>query len=672
MNEALKQRLLNEAVRIGDELLRRAERDENGLFWKTMSLNTESGRRQIDWLASTSIYAGVSGIALFLLELYEQTKAEKYLQAALSGMNWVEQYCHDNPTDFYAFYTGRLGVAYAMLRTAEVTGDRCYLQEALDIARPCLSFLNYEHRIDDLLNGLSGALLALIHLHAATGEVWTLEAADQLIYHLLTRAHYGLEGLYWDRNGQQIRGLCGFSHGAAGVGFVFLELAHYFQNDAFLWPAEQAFLYESRYFDAGQKNWGDFRKGIYTTGNYEKHERAFLAGDMAFFTEPGYMNAWCHGAVGIGLSRLRAFALTGKELYAAEVQAAVERNAAADLEPIHSFNLCHGLGGNAELFIEAYRTFHDETYLQPAVKTAETALALRQKGEIYLSGYQVEGVNEEDNSLLMGSAGVGYFYLRLAAPDQVPSILSPQVASVCTADTSTMTYINLSPAAVRKIVMEKGFGRTLYILEKQEPEKEKAILDQLAALDNRSAFKEAFIDLVQTAVETQPIDYQQRLLDVFSLERVKLKLDEAVPSWAWLHIKESVQKEQAKRLATLNEEALMGLRLVLDSWITIKLTAWRWALAAPDEWLNNPAVQPQPYPVILKAGAAGVEEIELAPFTYEILNAFQTGRCVESVVRETAAGFGIDAADLETELKVKQLSLQQIREAIYAGILVEA
>jgi lantibiotic modifying enzyme len=165
--------------------------------------------------------------------------------------------------------------------------------------------------VDDLINGNSGTLLGLLHLHAASGEKWILESIDCFIRHLVDRANHGPAGLYWDRSPQLISGLFGFSHGAAGIGFVFLELGHYFQNEAFYTIARQAFLYEGYFFNQAKKhkNWPDLRRGIYSDDDYREHQKAFLEGDMDFFTSGGDMNAWCHGAAGIGLSRVRAFQL---------------------------------------------------------------------------------------------------------------------------------------------------------------------------------------------------------------------------------------------------------------------------------------------------------------------------------------------------------------------------
>ena len=57
-----------------------------------------------------------------------------------------------------------------------------------------------------------------------------------------------------------------------------------------------AFAYERAHFDASEGNWPDLRD---EPGGTRRGQR--------------YMTAWCHGAPGIALSRLRAYELLGDE-----------------------------------------------------------------------------------------------------------------------------------------------------------------------------------------------------------------------------------------------------------------------------------------------------------------------------------------------------------------------
>ncbi|MDT9110983.1 lanthionine synthetase LanC family protein, partial [Escherichia coli] len=80
----------------------------------------------------------------------------------------------------------------------------------------------------------------------------------------------------------------GFSHGSSGVALALLQLHEITGEDFFLKGAEGGFNYERQSFDISQQNWPDFRAGVSTTA-------AKVCG-----------LAWCHGAPGIALSRLKA------------------------------------------------------------------------------------------------------------------------------------------------------------------------------------------------------------------------------------------------------------------------------------------------------------------------------------------------------------------------------
>ena len=137
------------------------------------------------------------------------------------------------------------------------------------------------------------------------------------------------------------------------------------------------------------------------------------------------MTAWCHGAPGIGLSRVRAYALTDQEVYRREAEAALRctsRTLAAPAAPGQlNYSLCHGSAGNAELLVYAARVFGDDS----------SRLLAEQVGLFGVEHYRKTygpwpcGVLQggETPGLLLGLAGIGHFYLRLHDPLSVPPVL---------------------------------------------------------------------------------------------------------------------------------------------------------------------------------------------------------------------------------------------------------
>jgi hypothetical protein len=681
----MKELLLNEAKRIGDQLLQEAKTDDNGIYWETMTMDLD---RNVSFKISESIYSGSSGVAYFFLELFKQAQDQRYMDAAVQGMKWVVNYCNSNPSSYYAFFTGRMGVSYVLLRMYEFTGESRYLEQALATARACIEFLASPQQVNDLINGTSGALLGLMHLHAAAGEEWILEVIDAYIKHLVKSAFHGPKGLYWDRSETAISGLCGFSHGAAGIGFVFLELGHYFQNETFFKIAEQAFLYERHFFMESRDNWPDLRKGIFTDEDKEDHKKAFLKNDLDFFTIGGDMNAWCHGGAGIGLSRVRAFQLLNKKIYEDEARVAIKKTVVTSVDadiPEPTFTLCHGGGGNAELFICAYQIFNENHYLELAQNVAQKAMEFYEKNKYFYPGFRYGG-NLQDRSLFMGNAGIGYFYLRLLNPFQVPSIQAPLVDKTFMPgeplSKSQYPFINISTADIQKHLLQKNFQRTLYCVENLVPQKLDAFFsDRTFSIDAPTTLMESFIALMTNTIDSESLaaEHKEILSDIFELELEKRRMDEAIKSHSLLNIKDIVLNQQGGEIIKKaeDENAFLELMLQLEPDVQLRTPRWNWNLTGEEEWkknINQPVeseeAEEEMWAVLLKPMSVGILETELSPFTYTILVEFCEPNRVDRVMEATIDAFEALTPEQETMLRGK--IIDQIKHLLLSGILVEA
>jgi len=676
-------RIMQEAERIGGELLSKAQREPVGMSWDTMSMDLN---RAITFHKAEGIYSGVSGIVLFFLELYRKTNSQEYLEAAVEGMKWVTDYCKTKPSDYPALITGRMGVPYSLLRMnrfSRETGEKHYVEDALAIAKELVEITDLRYkRVDDLINGTSGSLLAYVHLHAVTGETWILQVIDQYIQHLLEWAHTGPSGLYWDRSESSSSGLCGFSHGAAGIGFTFLEIGRYFRNETFFKIAEQAFRYERHFFREDLKNWPDLRKGIYSDEDREKHRKAFLENDMEFFNSTGDMNAWCHGASGIGLSRLRAFQVLNNELYRQEALTAIEKTISTDLNELpnlnipRSFTLCHGSGGNADLFLRAYRLFKDPQYLELSIKVALRGLDSYEKNRYYVSGFSTAGPNQQDTSLFMGNAGVGYFYLRVLDPLNVPSVLIPEVEDVCDThtDLSAYPYIGISMNRAQQIMLKKVFPRSVFISERVIPEQlESFLIRHPFDINVPQTLPDSYIAYLDEIASSIPSKEKEYLEDVFVVELEKWRMDRAQTNHSFLNIKQLISAEFGKELIEKNPETdrFMELKFQLDPGCQLLLTQWNWAEYNTEEWQKNLSGEATPdnWPILLVARSLEIQEIPLSAFAYTILFEFQEPNPVKNAVQATIEAF--ESVSPEEEIVLKDKIFHQVKEAIMSGVLVE-
>jgi len=670
---------LMEACRIGDWLLERTKTDNLGKYWETLSMGTD---HKTSFVKSESIYSGVSGIVLFFLELYKQTQETPYLNAAQQGVEWVMNYCQEKPPGTFAFFTGRMGVSYTLLQMYRFSKESKYLENALALAKPCRNMLEHDHRIDDLINGSSGIILGLLHLHDASGEKWILETIDLFIEALLKQTFQSSVGLYWDRSPNNISGLCGFSHGVAGIGFVFLELGHYFQNESFYKVAEQAFLYERFRFNQNKehKDWPDLRKGIYSDEDFQKHSEAFLSGNFDFFTTGNQMNAWCHGAAGIGLSRIRAYHLLKNPIYYEEALIALNKTYSTDVarqDTKASFILCHGSGGNAELFLYANQVFKDDKYLHQAKQIASRILAAQQKYHSYLSGYHSEN-QKEDTSLFMGNAGIGYFLLRLLNPSTVPSVQIPYLdtntkVTFSRDDSLKLPSILISKESLLKRLLNKYFPRALVICEEILAPRLSAFFKTTNPSNSNSDFSlnSAFQKFIEDNLPQLPGKKKEILNDICELESEKWAIDKGIESDTLLSIKTQIRHQEAIKLIDQGQEALLDRKLILDPDCRLTYTLWNWYMSNKAGWKANLQVEPddEVYPFLLAPSPLGISEFELTPFSYTVLGEFAEGNSVKQARQATMDSF--ESLSSEEEEILKGQILQQIEQGLLAGVLSE-
>lgn len=408
---------------IADELGRRLVRDAvwhgdqcNWLGAESTGRSADSGGARLTYAAlGPDLYSGTSGVALFLAELYAAAPASEARRTALGAMQHaIGHYDARVEKSRLGFYTGGLGIVFAAARVGTLLGDEELLMRAARLLRECVQECP-DNREYDLLSGDAGAIVALLILRQLSTDEPLLDLALKLGDRLLLEAHQSPRGSSWKSINQRYRyNLTGFSHGAAGIGYALLELYQATGDVNYLAGAEGGFAYERSWFNAEKGNWPDFREGGVRNGRR--------------FRPLAYSTFWCHGAPGIGLSRLRACEILKDDVRKNEANTATSTTYAMLKAAIPAanvnFSLCHGLAGNAETLLSARQVLGqewvDKSRLALEVAGAGIELSKRQGGA-WACGVE----HGETPSLLLGLAGIGYFYLRLHDP-AVPSILMPR------------------------------------------------------------------------------------------------------------------------------------------------------------------------------------------------------------------------------------------------------
>ncbi|HEX8353233.1 MAG TPA: lanthionine synthetase LanC family protein [Pyrinomonadaceae bacterium] len=361
------------------------------------------------------LYSGTSGVALFLAEAYAKTAEPLFRETAAGGARHALSRLGEMPPPTrVGFYTGHTGVGYALTRIGELLGEQEFVDRGLQVVE-ALAEVAPDESATDVLAGSAGAIPALLHLRKKYGREPLLELALRHGEFLLGAARKTASGWSWNTLNvaaeQRKQDLCGFSHGAAGISWALLELWKATGQGRFRVAARQGFAYERQWFDRQQENWPDFR-GLYDSWS-------------GTGGQPGFMTAWCHGAPGIGLSRVRAYALTGEEVYRREAEAALRTTGRTLAAPAQggqaNYSLCHGNAGNAELFVYAARALGDDSHRRMAEQVGRAGVELyRQSQSPWPCGVLQGG---ETPGLLLGLAGIGHFYLRLHDPVGVPPVL---------------------------------------------------------------------------------------------------------------------------------------------------------------------------------------------------------------------------------------------------------
>ena len=404
--------LLPAAVSLGENLLANAfwSNDESECNW--MGTPAISGMSETSYVAiGPDLYGGSAGIGLALGELFGITKEKKFLDTAIGSIvrsvNYINlNQARDMPL---SFFSGRLGLLYVAHQLASMA-DLPWLQREVDLL---LGLAESDLRVSlklDLMGGMAGAIPVFLALAPALGHPELIDWAAALGREVCKAAEWNGAACTWKSEvslGVPCPPLTGLAHGGSGYAFALLELYSVTQDPVFLKTGRGAFGYEDALFDSTSGNWPDLRP--FNTGSEGSR----------------FVTAWCHGAAGIALARLRAMATdpahreTHEKYARVAVRSTIESLDRMMARSRADTTLCHGISGLCEILALASGPLRNPNLLQLAKETGEQLVRNYAYGN-WPSGTHDGGPNP---SLMLGSSGLIHHFLRICDPDIPPILL---------------------------------------------------------------------------------------------------------------------------------------------------------------------------------------------------------------------------------------------------------
>lgn len=401
--------LLEAAVTIADQIAMRAVKQAGHLTWLAPIAATETGHLTAQPIGC-SLYQGASGVALFLAALDRALGQSTYESLWVDAFSRVRNWSGGTTVRLanlgLANGFGSYIYAFAVLRDLADERQRDWIDAS---ARKHIAALSDRliaaDTAHDVLGGAAGAILALVAYYRSSGEQAAVKKALICADHLI--ASYSGLASHAALDEAHVR--CGMSHGAAGVALSLGRLWEVTGDVGLAKGVSRLVAFEDRNYCHDTKNWRHLRQGGHAD-----------------------VRAWCHGAPGIALARggLVKAGLHKQDKFIFRDWTRAIRGSQADTSP-RSDHACCGLVGTMDALLQRGVAMGDQKLISQA-----RGLALQMVRSSATNGTpRLQAWNHApffDPSFFRGLSGIGYAYLRAAAPGRLPSILGFETATVDT------------------------------------------------------------------------------------------------------------------------------------------------------------------------------------------------------------------------------------------------
>ncbi|CAE5992590.1 unnamed protein product [Arabidopsis arenosa] len=330
-----------------------------------------------------TLYSGTLGAAFLLFRAYQVTGNVNDLSLCLEIVKACD--AASASSGDVTFLCGRAGVCGLGAAAAKLSGE----EELLNYYLAQFRLIRLSSDLpNELLYGRVGYLWACLFINKYIGKE-TLpsdtirEVAQEIIKDGRSMAKKGSSPLMFEWYGKRYWGA---AHGLAGIMHVLMDVQ--------LKPDEAEDVKGTLKY---------MIKNRFPSGNYPASEED---------RKKDVLVHWCHGAPGIALTLVKAAEVFGEREFLEAGAAAAEVVWNRGL--LKRVGICHGISGNAYVFLSLYRATGMSEYLYRAKAFASFLL---DRGPKLLSKGEMHG-GDSPYSLFEGVAGMAYLYLDMVDPSQ--------------------------------------------------------------------------------------------------------------------------------------------------------------------------------------------------------------------------------------------------------------
>ncbi|CAN1160975.1 LanC-like protein GCL2 [Linum perenne] len=294
------------------------------------------------------------------------------------------------PVRDFTLYSGTLGTAFLLFRAYQVTDNKPDLLLCLEIVKACDSASSGAWDVT-FLSGRGGvcALGAVAAKYAGDESLTTYylkqfderTVAEEIIKNGRAMAKEGGPPLMYELYGERYWGA---AHGLAGIMHALMDVK--------LRPDEIKDVKDTLYYMILNR----FQSKNYPSSEEDRSRDVLVH--------------WCHGAPGIALTFIKAAKVFGDTGF---IEAALD---AADIiwnrGLLKRVGLCHGISGNAYVFLSLYRMTSNQDFIY---RGKAFACFLLDKAHRLISEGEMQG-GDSPHSLFEGIGGMAYLYLDMIEP----------------------------------------------------------------------------------------------------------------------------------------------------------------------------------------------------------------------------------------------------------------